>query len=89
MTQSYMNWFIDVLLEGTTEVIFALELPSIPVLGNFFTYVPIVGVSTVYKVEKVNIGVEEIEDTDPAPVDPEAPSIGYAARVQLEVSIVP
>ena len=89
MTQSYMNWFIDVLLEGTTEVLFTLELPSIPTTGSFFTYVPIVGVSTVYKVEKVNTTVEEIEDIDPSPVDPEDPSIGYAARVQIMVSIVP
>ena len=84
-----MNWFIDVLLEGTTEVIFTLELPSIPATGNFFTYVPIVGVSTVYKVEKVNIRVEEIENIDPSLVDPKDPSIGYAARIQLEVSVVP
>ncbi len=84
-----MNWFIDVLLEGTTEIIFTLELPAIPVTGNFFTYVPIVGVSTVYKVEKVDIRVEEIEDIDPSSVDPEAPSIGYAARTQIMVSIVP
>ena len=88
MTQSYMNWFIDVLLEGTTEVLFTLELPSIPTMGSFFTYVPVVGVSTVYKVEKINIRVEETEDVDPSPVDPVDPSIGYAARIQLEVSVV-
>ncbi len=89
MLLSYMNWFIDVVAEGTLDPLFVVELPSIPVPDSFFPYTPLSGPAVVYKVEKVNIITVEKSTIDPAPVGPEPPSVGYSARVQLEVSIVP
>ena len=89
MTQSYMNWFIDVVLGTTGDLLFTLELPSIPESGSFFTYTPLSGPEVKYVVNDVDIKVSESQTIDPDPVDPEAPSIGYAARIQLEVSVVP
>ena len=88
MTQSYMNWFIDVVLGTTGDLLFTLELPSIPEAGSFFTYTPLSGPDVKYLVNDVDIKVSENQTTDPSPVDPEPPSIGYAARITIEVSVV-
>ncbi|KKM60413.1 hypothetical protein LCGC14_1542140 [marine sediment metagenome] len=84
-----MNWFIDVMSGTTGDLLFTLELPSIPESGSFLTYTPLTGPVVKYRVDDVNIKVSEAQMIDPAPVDPEAPSIGYAARITVEVSVVP
>lgn len=89
MVQSYMNWFIDVVLEGSGDSLFTIELPSIPAKDSFFDYTPLSGPPVTYKVEREGIQVEEVSIIDPAPENPDPVSIAYAARVQLIVSIVP
>ncbi len=84
-----MNWFMDVVEETTLVHLFSIELPSIPEMGFFIPFTPLSGPSVKYKVEHVNIITEEKSVVDPAPENPDSASIGYSARVQLEVSIVP
>ena len=89
MVQSYMNWYIDVVLEGSGALLFVLELPSIPSRDSFITYTPLIGSPVAYKVEKSDVLVSEVSIVDPAPENPDPTSVAYAARVQLLVSVVP
>ena len=89
MTRSYMNWFIDVVLEGTGDSLFTLELPSIPAKNSFLDYTPLSGPMVTYKVEREGVQVKEVSIIDPAPENPDPTSIAYSSRVQLIVSVVP
>lgn len=84
---SFMNWYIDV-EDGSGNSLFTLELPSIPVQGDFFEFTPLEGATVKYRVDDTNIKVAEVETVDTSVENPENPLIGYAARVTLEVSVV-
>ncbi len=87
MIQSYMNRYIDVILGTTGELLFTLELASIPESGSTFTYTPLSGPDIKYRVDDTDIKVTKIQTDDPGPI-PEPPSIGHAARITIEVSVV-
>ncbi|KKL46753.1 hypothetical protein LCGC14_2342390 [marine sediment metagenome] len=87
MIQSYMNRFIDVILGTTGALLFTVEMQAIPESGSIFTYTPLSGPDVKYRVDDIDIKVTKVQTDDPGPI-PDPPSIGFAARITVEVSVV-
>ncbi len=76
----------DIYLEGNGDVLFTVELTSIPPAGSFFEYTAVGESMVKYKVESVTVIVNEFMRSPGAP-DPDVQ--GFSQVVKIEVSVVP